>query len=91
MPLLIRQNGTFVGSARHSVVGNEHLDRVNATLGQLFKRRDQLISCYPQLKELLQGCRVLLHLVEIPRGMLVVIPTVTRSSDLQFLIMKIRG
>jgi hypothetical protein len=48
-------------------------------------------ASYPQLEELLQMCRVLLHLAEIPRGMLVVIPTVTRSNDLQFFLMKIRG
>jgi len=45
---------------------------------------------YLQLKELLQACRVLLHRLEIARGMLVIIPTVTLSNDLQFLLMKIR-
>src|SRR5258707_15097542 len=90
MSFLISQNGTFVGNARYMFVGNKHLDRVNVPLGQLFKRRDQLTASYPQLKELLQVRRVLLHLAKIPRGMLVVIPTVTRSNDLQFLLMKIR-
>src|SRR5260370_19893970 len=72
-------------------VGNKRLDRVNVTYGQLYKRRDEPIASHPQLKELLQTCRVLLPLAQIPRGMLVVIPTVTRSNDLQFLLMKIRG